>query len=737
MRKLPYFDPEWSMAKNSGTRRDQLSAIAERYVGANPPTTFRIRAVSTKQFLQAADGSWELDLTPRLGAGADGYSVVGGSLMSGIEKTVEIGISCFSPAELYLNGKRIFRSSFTDEINRDLRHSIDVRLQEGRNTFILVCRRTAAGFGCRLSLPQTTVLSPAAGKEGQAGWVWSDLLPEKPEWSGKAEDIPGWDSEEFSQLHWNPDGEEWQDAAVTAQQRLFSDDGRYSLAWCRLKTEEGTDGCLTVRSFGQNKLFLGGILQCACTEGTYEIAVPAGCSADLTVITECAGKTYGAVVHAKGCELLPPGKLNGTDAVWVYAGGFLSEEEAERQELLNLLKMPGGKRWLIDRKNVCLRTFFEGSFGDKYWVSQGGSAFGRWDYPLGVTLFGLLRTAEILGRGDIRDYVQRHIGMCVSLYESAVSDGALYGVPAFDQNLVRMSCLDDCGSMGLAMLECHKLVPDGRYLEIAAKIREFMVCRLPRLADGTFYRPASGHGTATIWADDLYMSTPFLRCLYDITGDREALKLAAGQFLKFASYLFLPGPGVFSHVYDLDRKCATGIPWGRGNGWVLFSLAYFLDGLTDELEEYDRLRELFLTLSRSYRMLQGDKGLWHQVLTDPSSYEEASCTAMFVFAFCKGIKNGWYGEEAALYKEAAEKGFRGLTEYCIDRSGSVHGVCKGSGFSFTKEYYRDELFWVTNDNHGTGIVLLAGTELLSLEKKEKKKRTGASGAEDVPGWRKV
>lgn len=56
-----------------------------------------------------------------------------------------------------------------------------------------------------------------------------------------------------------------------------------------------------------------------------------------------------------------------------------------------------------------------------------------------------------------------------------------------------------------------------------------------------------------------------------------------------------------------------------------------------------------------------------------------------------------------------------MTEYCIDRNGSVHGVCKGSGFSFTKEYYSDELFWVTNDNHGIGIVLLAGNELLSLD----------------------
>lgn len=717
MRKLPFFEPEWSIAKDSGTLSSQLSVIAERYVGANPPTTFRVRAVSMDQFVQACDGSWNLNLTSKLGAGTDGYSIVGGILMSGLEKSVTIGISCFSPAELYLNENLIFRSTFTDEINQNLWHSIDAELKQGRNTLTMICRRTAAGFGCQLSLPQTTVLSPLRGREGQAGWVWSDLLGTKPVWKSKETEGTDWDSEELSNIHWNPDAEKETISAPTPQQRIFPEDNGYCISWCKLETGSGkTDTySLVIESFGHNEIYLGGELLLVCEAGTFEIPVPSYSSADLKVISRCAGSAYGAVVQAKGCKILPPGKMNGTFESWVYAGCFESEEEAKQEELLNLLIMPGGKRWLLDTKNLCLRTFFEGSYGDKYWVSQGGSAFGRWDYPLGVTLFGLLRTAESLGREDIKHYVEHHIKTCTSLYESAVFDKEMNGYPAFDQNLVRLECLDDCGSMGLAMLESYKLNPDEKYLEIAGRIREFIVHRLPRLEDGTFFRPASGsHGTATIWADDLYMSTPFLRCLYDITGDTEALKLAAGQFLRFSSYLFLPETGVFSHVYDLSRKCATGIPWGRGNGWVLFSLAYFLDGLTEEIENYNDLMKLFLTLSRSYLKLQGAKGLWHQVLTDASSYEEASCTAMFTFAFCKGVKNGWYGEEALLYREAAVKGFKGLTEYCIDRNGSVHGVCKGSGFSFTKEYYSDELFWVTDDNHGIGIVLLAGNELLSL-----------------------
>lgn len=108
MRKLPYFDPEWSMAEDAGTLESRLSVIADRYVGANPPAAFRVRAVSTEQFKQTSDGSWKIDLASVSGAGTDGYSIVGGMLMSGLEKTVTIGISCFSPTELYLNEGLLF-----------------------------------------------------------------------------------------------------------------------------------------------------------------------------------------------------------------------------------------------------------------------------------------------------------------------------------------------------------------------------------------------------------------------------------------------------------------------------------------------------------------------------------------------------------------------------------------------------------------------------------------------------
>ncbi|MGZ7442609.1 hypothetical protein ACLD72_013710 [Paenibacillus sp. TH7-28] len=39
---------------------------------------------------------------------------------------------------------------------------------------------------------------------------------------------------------------------------------------------------------------------------------------------------------------------------------------------------------------------------------------------------------------------------------------------------------------------------------------------------------------------------------------------------------------------------------------------------------------------------------------------------------------------------------------------------RGSGYSYNKYYYKDELTWQLNDTHGIGIVLLAGIEVAQL-----------------------
>jgi rhamnogalacturonyl hydrolase YesR len=125
------------------------------------------------------------------------------------------------------------------------------------------------------------------------------------------------------------------------------------------------------------------------------------------------------------------------------------------------------------------------------------------------------------------------------------------------------------------------------------------------------------------------------------------------------------------------------------------------------------LLDFFNELCEGYLALQGERGLWHQVLNEPDSYEETSCTAMFAYAFARGVRFGWL-KEPAQYIKAVHKAWRGLTQISIDRLGNVYGVCRGSNYAFTSDYYKYELLWRTNDTHGIGIVMLAGVETLKL-----------------------
>ncbi len=68
---------------------------------------------------------------------------------------------------------------------------------------------------------------------------------------------------------------------------------------------------------------------------------------------------------------------------------------------------------------------------------------------------------------------------------------------------------------------------------------------------------------------------------------------------------------------------------------------------------------------RDMWILQAESGLWHQVLNDPEAYLEASCTAMFAYAFARGVRFG-LARGAQRLSEAALKAWDGLTRIAID-----------------------------------------------------------------------
>ena len=103
-----------------------------------------------------------------------------------------------------------------------------------------------------------------------------------------------------------------------------------------------------------------------------------------------------------------------------------------------------------------------------------------------------------------------------------------------------------------------------------------------------------------------------------VIGDPSVLDDAAGQFLHFKELLFMPDKKLMSHVYNLKFKMQTKVPWGRGNGWVLFSLSELLRVLPENHERYNSIKTFFVELCEGFLAVIDSDGMCHQVLDKTS-----------------------------------------------------------------------------------------------------------------------
>ena len=698
-----YFDQNISMNSCNTPLHDILGTVAGRYIGQHPAGSFRFRAYCDDSFLPDKDGSYNLDLNQKLPeANVGEFALVAARFYYESEDKRTVLFRCYSQTEVYVNGSLLWVSTPYEENNVNKVTAVDLPCRSGWNTLIIRCRKLTSGFGCKFA-PQLSIwcwipfLTPFAEREGQGGLVYSQPF------AGDVIDVTDIDlngSEANTGLEWYPEQNREMIERPGDLNAVFGHQtGKWACAWTKIR--QNRPGMQKVIITGSGTVFFldgtrieAGEINLAA--GTHDLLVrsccPGGSSWDFSFSAE-----YETGVPL---ELLNPGAA-GVKGVYLYLGLFEAEPD---------LKMP---------------TFY-GLFGDGeacYWMAAKHTAirpyaenpcFGRWNYPLGVTLYGLIQAARTLKRPDIMEYVGRHMNECVALHEYSLWDAKTFGYPEINNQLVVLESLDTCGSFGSAMLEYYKEDMDEKVRMTADRIGSYIYTGQPRQENGAFYRIDEGHhgGHSTMWVDDLYMSIPFL-CRYAvITGETKYLDDAARQVLQFKKYLFMREEKVMSHVYDFHVDAATQVPWGRGNGWALFSITELLEYLPVDHPDRKSILTFFTTLCEGYLALQGSRGLWHQVLTMPDSYEEASCTAMFIYGFCRAVRFGWIeGPFGAQLLSAAMKAWDGLKQIALDRFGNVYGICRGSFYSFAGEYYRDTLGWTLNDTHGIGIILLAGIEL--------------------------
>jgi len=737
------FDAEDAAALYTGGNTEAaLLLIANRYMEANPQNEYTARLFLTEGIKRNKDYRYTADFSEIFPHAPHGSYVYAWGKYPALEGgELKFTLIPRGPVKIWINGESIYGTDAAAERYDNSPVSISLPVKNCMNHLVLRFTRTKAGFG------------------GEFG-TWLGKLAyyffrgmEHPELPGLL--IEGFDHtgplagaltrvspETLTPLclplrTWT--GEE---KGKSAFGRIFSEAraGDRVAARTAIISMTPLSCCFSGMQSGNCTFYLEG-------EPVYSSGPPgffqfegdlAEGQSDLLIISECPGegRPWDFTLEISSGAAIPPDIKNPFESQnsafpspnlsWIFAGPFRKtpSQTLSRAFDRELLVGEEGEKtwWRLDMPYAWVRLYNENPL------------FGHWNYPLGVTLYGLIETARFFEQNGnsagsaIGSYVKAHVEKSIRTWEYALFDREHFGgATAVHHLLSSIDSLDDCGSFGALVLELAKDRDIGSFAPVVDYTGEHILKKQDRREEGCFWRREMMHRfhNGTLWADDLYMSVPFLSRYAQYKKDPDIMELAALQFEGFKKYLFMEDRNLMAHVFDFNRNMNTGVPWGRGNGWTIFSLTELLIVLPRDHHRRRFLLDFYRTLAAGYLASQDENGMWHQVLDMPSSYIETSCTAMFIAAFCRGLRFGWLADSelsggqfsgnALLYQNAAEKAWQALECYAIDRHGNVHGVCRGSEFSFSPRYYAEHLLPRLNDTHGIGIVLLAGIELLKLK----------------------
>lgn len=703
---MKYFNQEDSAYAVYGDRdKDVIALLANRFIGENPQVPYQYRLDFTTGILCDTKGWYLFDFHNRFPNAQIGDICYGaGDLYSHEQTPSRFEVRCQGPVVCYVNGEEVYRSQPGDESFKTSAF-FSITLLAGLNHFVLMTEKTEIGFGFTLrnAKPQWEpphFLSPIPERNGQAGFVYSE--PVQWDTDGLKSILNGC----YDDIAWYPSNEYEKTQSDCPITRVF---GSSSQGTAVLKSgfvlEQAKIVHIAGKSKTQTRLFINGEFRGEWQNGAWEseIMLQGGSHNVLIFCEKKAGEETGLELQLEADNSAIPltAGVKGYDGPWLYAGMF-GDSIPPVPDLLSMEKVHEGLNgtcyWKADLPDSFVRMFAEEEL------------YGKWTYPCGVTLYGLLTASRYFNRTDWQEYALEYARMTAAAYDYSVYDKSVFGYPGVNTQLCWLSELDDCGSFGSFLLEANKYRPAREAEKLADVIADFMRNHQRREQDMVFSR-----NNNTMWIDDMYMSIPFLCRYYQLSKDSVYLDDACRQAKLFKQYFFMTDKMLMSHIIDLNYGKMNRIPWSRGNGWVVLALSELLLILPKEHPDYDAVTSFFLEMTEGILQVQDETGMWHQILDDSTTYEEASSTSMFICSFSRGIRLGIIKDTLKNRCIASiAKAWTGMKKTVINRKGDLYGVCRGSDCSYSRSYYR-QLGWRFNDPHGIGIAVLAGVEKLLLD----------------------
>ncbi|MDB5192669.1 MAG: glycoside hydrolase family 88 protein [Segetibacter sp.] len=395
-----------------------------------------------------------------------------------------------------------------------------------------------------------------------------------------------------------------------------------------------------------------------------------------------------------------------TCSITAYAQTTPSAEEITRRVADNIIATTSFK--FINNKT---KETFESTKGKDTSINvKAESKFNRWQYVNGVLTIGMMQLADAAKDAKYSNYSKKNFNF--------IFDNVGYFKRQFDAGttsieyrpVMRMGSLDDVGAMSAGLMDVYALDKRKDYMDYLQRGADYIINKQVKFADGTLAR--NSPRKMTLWADDLYMSVPFIARMGKFTGDNKYFDFAIQQVENFNRYIFDSTTGLYFHAYYNDANTNGVARWGRCNGWVALAQVELLNNLPANHPKRADLIKLLLRQIIGFSRYQDTSGMWHQVLDKPNSYEESSVTAMYVYTVARAVNQGWISPR---YLTIAQIGWNALAKK-VTPDGQVPDICIGTSIEEDIIYYYNRPKEL-NDTHGLGAFLLAGTEMIRAKEK--------------------
>lgn len=215
-----------------------------------------------------------------------------------------------------------------------------------------------------------------------------------------------------------------------------------------------------------------------------------------------------------------------------------------------------------------------------------------------------------------------------------------------------------------------------------------------------------------VFIDMAFAVTPYLLYTGLKEGNQGYIDLAVYETLELFKILKDNKTGLLHQARGFNGKGSISEDnWSRGNGWGALGIATLVRDLPAthiKRGEVEREAKVFFEAVLRY---QNAAGLWHQEMTDKTSFTETSGSGLLLHGLGIMLQKGLL---PAKYRTNFMKGLNGLTTY-IAADGGVSHACWSclSPRKGRKEDYVNHV-WVYNDPHGFGPVVLAYAQAIKM-----------------------